>query len=83
MLTIVGKVIKKEKKKHPAKAELLVEVDGVVWNFQVRPKNISKLIEIDTNSRIQVSFTNNMKEEQKNGKTSRTTYLIAEDINIV
>ena len=73
-MTITGKVIKKEKKN--VKVNLFIEdFLGSIFCFQVRPKNIIKLVEVDTGCIVQVDCSN----ECKNGINN----LILEDIVIV
>ena len=61
MLTITGKVIKKQILKKPVKVKLLVEDEtGKIHKLQVRPKHILKLIVIDTGCNVQINCTNEM-----------------------
>lgn len=75
MLSIVGKVLKKERKKNPVKVKLLIgDEAGKIYKLQVRPKHILKLVEVDTGCIVQVTYTN---------EKDITDNLIVEDIIIM
>lgn len=76
MLRTTGTVVRKEKKINPVRVDLRVkDLDGNVLVFQVRPKNITKLIEIDTNDLVEVLYRNDLSDGINN--------LIAEEITIL
>lgn len=85
MLSITGKVLKKERKTKNNNAEIVLMDDFQnPHSFQVRPNRIHKLIEIDTNNRVQVFYKTELAERHNKdtGDTNRVTYLILEDIEL-
>jgi hypothetical protein len=81
MLTITGKVIKKERKNNPVKVDLLVEDSkGEVFNLQVRPKTVLKLVEIDTGCMVEVVCSNKMGKDENGNKVNN---LILEDLKLL
>ena len=62
MLSIVGKVIKKISKNK--RAEIVIdEQNGDQMCFQVREKEISKLIPIDTGNIVRIHYQNQLSEK--------------------
>lgn len=79
-MTITGKVIEKKikKTKNIVKVNLFIkDFLGSVYCFQVRPKNIIKLVEVDTGCIVNIDYTNELNELE------RINNLVLNDIEII
>jgi len=79
-MTISGTVVKKEFKKNPAKAELIVSTDSGNVNIQIRPKLFYKLIEIDTGDIVKAECLNELSLQ---GNSNINNFLLSDIQKIV
>lgn len=81
MLSILGTVLKKEKKNK--KAELVVQDDfGNDHAFQVRQNQLSKIAFATEGSKVQVFYKNEMAEKFYNKECKRFNNLILVDLKL-
>jgi hypothetical protein len=86
MLTIIGKILKKEIKKNSKKAEIVLQDEfNNQHSFQIRPNKLHKLIEVDTGQRVEISYKTHLSERynDKNNNWTRITYLILDDVKLI
>lgn len=86
MLSLTGTILKKERKNKTNNAELILMDDfNNTHAFQVRPKKIHKLVEIDTKNKVHIFYKTELSERVNNitGEINRVTYMILEDIKII
>jgi len=86
MLSIIGTVLKKEKKSNYKKAELVVQDSfNNKHLIQVRRGNLDKIIEVDTGQRIKAFYRVDMSEKynSERNETTRFSNNILIDIEIL
>ncbi len=86
MLSVLGKVLKKEKRKTQNKIDLIVSDDlGNKYSFEVRPKLFSSLVEIDTGGLVSIKYAIEIGEKfnQKTKGISRINNLIVKELQSV
>lgn len=80
MLSVVGKVLKKESKKKSAEI-VIDEQNGNKICFQVRSKEIKKLVSIDTSQMVRIDYETSLSEApNKEGGFNRVNNLILKEI---
>ncbi|WP_139959197.1 hypothetical protein [Flavicella sediminum] len=79
MLSVVGKVLKKELKNKSAEI-IIDEQNGNQICFQVRSKEVIKLVTIDTSQIVRVYYQTDLSEVVKKEGVSRINNLILKEI---
>ena len=79
MLSVVGKVLKKESKNKIAEI-IIDEQNGNPMCFQVRQKEVLQLVSIDTGNMVRIQYEVDLSEKAKEGSTHRINNLIAKII---
>jgi len=86
MLSIIGIVLKKDKKSNSNKAEIVLQDDfDNRVSIQVKPNKVHKLVEVDTGQRVKISYKTHLSERlnKKTDDWNRITYWILEDIQVI
>jgi len=79
MLSVVGKIIKKEASNK--RAEIVIdEKNGNTMAFQVRSNEIIKLVSLDTGQMVRIGFEISLSETLNKENVSRINNLILKEI---
>lgn len=76
-MKLVGKIIKKRVNKFK-KVDLLIECDGEMYSFEVKPKFFSKLIELQCV--VEIVFKNEIKNIKSGNNINK---FILEDLKLI
>lgn len=82
MLSVVGKLVKKESKGNNKAEMILEEISGNLLSFQVRRNEIHKIINVDAGQCLRVCYRSELREVKKKS-IARINNLILVDVETI